>query len=69
MNARVSVFIAARTARLDGKEFFRQARSRLSYEKFSSFLANIKELNAHRQTREVYLSTFCVLHAAAALNQ
>ncbi|KAG0569428.1 hypothetical protein KC19_6G090100 [Ceratodon purpureus] len=40
------------TTRLDGKEFFRQARSRLSYEQFSSFLANIKELNAHRQTRE-----------------
>eukprot|EP00897_Mesotaenium_endlicherianum_P002561 jgi/Mesen1/2332/ME000155S01431 len=32
--------------RVDGKE------SRLSYEQFSSFLANIKELNAHRQTRE-----------------
>lgn len=46
-------FVAARTTRLDGKEFFRQARSRLSYEQFSLFLANIKELNAHRQTREV----------------
>lgn len=43
---------SARSTRLDGKEFFRQARSRLSYEQFSSFLANIKELNAHRQTRE-----------------
>lgn len=42
----------SRSTRLDGKEFFRQARSRLSYEQFSSFLANIKELNAHRQTRE-----------------
>eukprot|EP00270_Netrium_digitus_P001647 TRINITY_DN11801_c0_g1_i1.p1 TRINITY_DN11801_c0_g1~~TRINITY_DN11801_c0_g1_i1.p1 ORF type:complete len:381 (-),score=100.24 TRINITY_DN11801_c0_g1_i1:254-1396(-) len=41
-----------RPPRVDGKEFFRQARSRLSYEQFSSFLANIKELNAHRQTRE-----------------
>ncbi|CAM6087643.1 unnamed protein product [Calypogeia fissa] len=41
-----------RTPRVDGKEFFRQARNRLSYEQFSSFLANIKELNAHRQTRE-----------------
>jgi VanZ family protein len=37
---------------MDGKEFFRQARSRLSYEQFSSFLANIKELNAQKQTRE-----------------
>ncbi|CAN1157919.1 Uncharacterized protein At4g15545 [Linum perenne] len=42
----------ARTPRIDGKEFFRQARSRLSYEQFSAFLANIKELNAQRQTRE-----------------
>lgn len=38
--------------RVDGKEFFRQARNRLTYEQFSLFLANIKELNAHRQTRE-----------------
>eukprot|EP01018_Ginkgo_biloba_P040133 Gb_29227 [translate_table: standard] len=42
----------ARAARVDGKEFFRQARSRLSFEQFSAFLANIKELNSHRQTRE-----------------
>nr|PNR41120.1 hypothetical protein PHYPA_018523 [Physcomitrium patens] len=48
----------SRTTRLDGKEFFRQARARLSYEQFSSFLANIKELNAHRQTREVKLSVY-----------
>ncbi|KAK9093589.1 hypothetical protein Syun_028500 [Stephania yunnanensis] len=41
-----------RTPRIDGKEFFRQARSRLSYEQFSAFLANIKELNAQRQSRE-----------------
>ncbi|GER52766.1 oxygen sensor histidine kinase NreB [Striga asiatica] len=41
-----------RTPRIDGKEFFRQARSRLSLEQFSSFLANIKELNAQRQSRE-----------------
>lgn len=33
-------------------------RARLSYEQFSSFLANIKELNAHRQTREVKLSVY-----------
>lgn len=41
-----------RTPRIDGKEFFRQARSRLSYEQFSAFLANIKELNAQKQNRE-----------------
>ncbi|CAN8312316.1 unnamed protein product [Cochlearia groenlandica] len=44
--------LPARTPRMDGKEFFRQARSRLSYEQFSGFLANIKELNAQKQTRE-----------------
>ncbi|KAK4744402.1 hypothetical protein SAY87_010714 [Trapa incisa] len=42
----------ARTPRIDGKEFFRQARTRLSYEQFSAFLANVKELNAQKQTRE-----------------
>ncbi|XP_057461718.1 uncharacterized protein At4g15545-like isoform X2 [Actinidia eriantha] len=42
----------ARTPRIDGKEFFRQARSRLSYEQFSAFLANIKELNDQKQSRE-----------------
>lgn len=42
----------ARAARVDAKEFFRQARNCLSYEQFSAFLANIKELNAHKQTRE-----------------
>ncbi|CAI5467080.1 unnamed protein product [Closterium sp. Yama58-4] len=41
-----------RAPRVDGKEFFRRARNRLSYEQFSLFLANIKELNAHRKTRE-----------------
>lgn len=45
-------FSGTRTPRVDGKEFFRQARNRLSYEQFSAFLANIKELNAHRQSRE-----------------
>ncbi|XP_028752396.1 uncharacterized protein At4g15545 [Neltuma alba] len=44
--------LSGRTPRIDGKEFFRQARSRLSYEQFSAFLANIKELNAQKQTRE-----------------
>ncbi|XP_031382965.1 uncharacterized protein At4g15545-like isoform X2 [Punica granatum] len=44
--------LPGRTPRIDGKEFFRQARTRLSYEQFSAFLANIKELNAQKQTRE-----------------
>ncbi|XP_020588895.1 uncharacterized protein At4g15545-like [Phalaenopsis equestris] len=38
--------------RVDGKEFFRLAKNRLSYEQFAAFLANIKELNAQRQSRE-----------------
>nr|GME12467.1 uncharacterized protein At4g15545 [Ipomoea batatas] len=43
---------SAQTPRIDGKEFFRHARSRLSYEQFSAFLANVKEFNSHRQSRE-----------------
>ncbi|GAB4836668.1 hypothetical protein Ancab_001579 [Ancistrocladus abbreviatus] len=44
--------LPGRAPRIDGKEFFRLARSRLSYEQFSAFLANIKELNAQKQSRE-----------------
>ncbi|PIA30264.1 hypothetical protein AQUCO_05700158v1 [Aquilegia coerulea] len=44
--------ISASAPRVDGKEFFRQARSRLSYEQFSAFLADIKEFNAQKQSRE-----------------
>ncbi|KAK3042619.1 hypothetical protein RJ639_000871 [Escallonia herrerae] len=44
--------ISARTPRIDGKEFFRLARSQLSFEQFSAFLANIKELNSQKQSRE-----------------
>ncbi|XP_052207613.1 uncharacterized protein At4g15545-like [Diospyros lotus] len=44
--------VPGRTPRIDGKEFFRQARNRLSYEQFSAFLANIKEFNAQKQSRE-----------------
>ncbi|RZC52718.1 hypothetical protein C5167_021139 [Papaver somniferum] len=40
-----------RTPQIDGKEIFRQARSTLSYEQFSAFLSNIKELNCQNQTR------------------
>ncbi|KAE8660109.1 LEC14B family protein [Hibiscus syriacus] len=38
--------------RVDGKEFFRQVRSRLSYKQFGAFLTNVKELNSQKQTRE-----------------
>lgn len=37
---------------VDGKQFFRQARSRLSYEAFNAFLASIKRLNNQQATRE-----------------
>lgn len=40
---------------VDGKQFFRQARSRLSYESFNLFLASIKRLNNQQQSREVTL--------------
>lgn len=42
---------SAAARKVDGKAFFREARARLSYEHFSEFLQNIKELNAHKQTR------------------
>eukprot|EP00252_Welwitschia_mirabilis_P004833 TRINITY_DN15160_c0_g3_i1.p1 TRINITY_DN15160_c0_g3~~TRINITY_DN15160_c0_g3_i1.p1 ORF type:complete len:318 (+),score=67.20 TRINITY_DN15160_c0_g3_i1:223-1176(+) len=44
--------LSGKTPRVDGKEFFQQARTQLSYEQFSAFLATIKELNAHRQSKE-----------------
>lgn len=37
---------------IDGKQFFRQARSRLSYESFNLFLASIKRLNNQTQSKE-----------------
>lgn len=37
---------------IDGKQFFRQARSKLSYEAFNVFLASIKRLNNQQQSRE-----------------
>lgn len=40
---------------VDGKEFFRIARSRLSYEQFNAFLGSIKSLNDHTQSRDTTL--------------
>ena len=40
------------SAQLDGKDFFRQARLRLTYEQFNQFLSNIMRLNDHAQTRD-----------------
>jgi len=37
---------------VDSKQFFRTARSVLSYEGFNEFLANIKRLNNQQQSRE-----------------
>jgi len=39
-------------AEVDGKEFFKRARHRLSFQQFNEFLANIKKLNSHLQTRD-----------------
>eukprot|EP00250_Pteridium_aquilinum_P012862 c20991_g1_i1 orf=259-1131(+) len=49
---RSTSLVSGQMPKVDGKEFFRQARNRLSYQQFSAFLSNIKELNAHRQSRE-----------------
>merc|ERR1712130_719437 len=43
---------AAGPAVIDGKQFFRQARSQLSYESFNLFLASIKRMNNQQQSRE-----------------
>merc|ERR1712054_612248 len=41
---------------VDGKAFFRQARSALSHEAFNNFLQSIKRLNNQQQTREETLA-------------
>jgi hypothetical protein len=43
---------APTSPQIDGKAFFRAARGKLSYENFNAFLANIKRLNNHQQTRD-----------------
>ena len=43
---------APTSPQIDGKAFFRAARGKLSYENFNAFLANIKRLNNHQQSRE-----------------
>ncbi|CEL92652.1 unnamed protein product [Vitrella brassicaformis CCMP3155] len=42
---------------VDGKQFFRDARARMTYEHFNQFLTAIKRLNNHTQTREETLAT------------
>jgi hypothetical protein len=37
---------------IDGKEFFKEARTKLSYQAFNDFLKSIKKLNSQQQTRE-----------------
>jgi hypothetical protein len=41
---------------MDGKDFFRNARLRLTYDQFNQFLSNIKRLNDHAQTRDETLA-------------
>jgi hypothetical protein len=43
-------------AQIDGKAFFRQAKNKLTFEKFNEFLACIKRLNSQMQTREETLT-------------
>ncbi|KAG0576125.1 hypothetical protein KC19_5G057800 [Ceratodon purpureus] len=52
----------AKSARIDGKQFFRQARTRLTYEQFSEFLNNVKDLNAHRREKELKAAQFSFFH-------
>ncbi|XP_024378357.1 uncharacterized protein At4g15545 isoform X3 [Physcomitrium patens] len=46
--------LSAKSPKFDGKEFFRLVRNRLSHEQFNEFLIQIKELNAHHQSREKF---------------
>mmetsp|Transcript_30441 Transcript_30441/g.55525 ORF Transcript_30441/g.55525 Transcript_30441/m.55525 type:complete len:269 (-) Transcript_30441:126-932(-) len=52
-------------APVDGKAFFRVARSRLSYEAFNQFLASIKKLNNQQQSREDTLEEARLIFGAA----
>ncbi|KAF4698764.1 hypothetical protein FOZ62_020597 [Perkinsus olseni] len=45
-----------RASGIDGKSFFKVARSRLSYESFNKFLASIKRLNAQEQSTDSTLA-------------
>ncbi|EER12664.1 conserved hypothetical protein [Perkinsus marinus ATCC 50983] len=45
-----------RPSGIDGKSFFKVARSRLSYECFNKFLASIKRLNAQEQSTDATLA-------------
>ncbi|SBS92099.1 conserved Plasmodium protein, unknown function [Plasmodium ovale curtisi] len=49
----------------DGKAFFRNARSRLTYEQFNQFLSNIKKLNNHQQKREETLKKAQIIFGEA----
>ncbi|CAD51827.1 conserved Plasmodium protein, unknown function [Plasmodium reichenowi] len=52
----------------DGRAFFRNARSRLSYEQFNQFLSNIKKLNNHQQKREETLKKAQAIFGEANLD-
>lgn len=46
----------ASAAHIDGKDFFKAARLRLTYEQFNTFLINIRSLNDRLQTQEETLA-------------
>uniref|UniRef100_A0A0G4GHS1 At4g15545-like C-terminal domain-containing protein n=1 Tax=Chromera velia CCMP2878 TaxID=1169474 RepID=A0A0G4GHS1_9ALVE len=52
---------------MQGRMFFKAARARLSFEDFSTFLANIKRLNNHQQTREETLSSARAIFVVSSL--
>ncbi|XP_050942084.1 uncharacterized protein At4g15545-like isoform X1 [Cucumis melo] len=54
----VSISSSTGRTRVDGKEFFRQVRNRLAYEQFAAFLEIVKDLNSHKQTKEVTVLSF-----------
>ena len=58
MLLRVHLHRPASDTRSDGRDFFRTARQRLSYERFNTFLTNIKRLNNREQTRCVHMCSY-----------
>merc|ERR1712136_625086 len=48
---------AATGVPVHGKDFFKRARNRLSFEAFNTFLAGIKRLNNQQQSREATLES------------
>lgn len=64
-NCGMLIFVRIPTFLVNLSFFF---RSRLSYEQFAAFLANIKELNAHQQSRDVsFITNLLILRITLAI--